>query len=646
MNTTETSPQRQIRGASKSSRRQSEPLLRNSFRAQARRQTLSPQKLVFRGEETFQNQEALSLHVNKPEIGHGGHDASGVVSAAEAEPEDKPSILDGPVGDIEALDNASKSSAEETLPTTRPAQSSPNEVLNIDMRQNPDIFGARPLPAAPSPILASGLLPSIVEDNGESEASIINTDDGRLEVQFKVTPKFASMVPDSQGSPAKSVTPSPKGIKAESPIMLNTSPTNDLHPYGDGKVADLGIFSEILGSDSPVQSIEGSPRTTSPPTAEVAVENTSDDEIISETPEKDNERRLGSVAQSPSPPLNLSFTAVNANQSKSESDTTKTAHPARSPEKTLVLESLEMQTHDYDSPGRDYMREFIRRSRPKRPSTTEAGSPVAPVVKRQPLGPKSPNTESPMKAKRKHENEKDRNESPLKKASSKPDAKKLRRYGMPLKKRTLSRDKREDDTDRIDVEDPAEVLAQLDEFDPENSAASRRSSRIKSQAVTAPLSKSAIPTPIKIGRSAGASLNSAVRSEQQDLTYQTRMNTRKNKGNAEYPAQFLARQPEEAMSDVDADAEDIEQALQDGSRKCVAWKSPLAAYQEEEQDMLKKKGTKTAKTVRTTGIVKPVTRAKTTADKERTARLAEHFGMVSNGTPAKPQRVTRSRMQV
>jgi hypothetical protein len=88
-----------------------------------------------------------------------------------------------------------------------------------------------------------------------------------------------------------------------------------------------------------------------------------------------------------------------------------------------------------------------------------------------------------------------------------------------------------------------------------------------------------------------------------------------------------------------------EQIASDGTRKCVAWKSPLAAYQEEEDDKLKKKGSKTTKTVRTSGIAKPVTRAKTTAEKERTARLAEHFGMVSNGTPAKPQRMTRSRMR-
>jgi hypothetical protein len=167
------------------------------------------------------------------------------------------------------------------------------------------------------------------------------------------------------------------------------------------------------------------------------------------------------------------------------------------------------------------MREFIRRSKPKRPLTTDAGSPVAPATKRQPLAPKSPNTESPLKAKRKFENEKERQESPLKMASTKPEAKKMRRYGMGLKKRNIIRDKKEDDSDRIDVESPADVLAAVDELDEVtegNSAASRRSSRIRKQAVTAPLSKSAIPTPIKIGRSTGTTLNSAVRSEQQDQT--------------------------------------------------------------------------------------------------------------------------------
>jgi hypothetical protein len=616
--------------------------MRNCLKTQARRQTISPRKLVFKSELTFQNQETSSLSPSKPGLKLTKPDTSG-----SPESSTKPASLDAPVLATPKLNVPLKQGSVESSESSESKKSGAGEVLNIDMRQNPDIFGTRASSLGPSPVLSTGPLPSIVEDGTESEASVMHTDNGRLEVQFKIAPRFASVVPDSQGSSAQQHEPST--VEAGEANSPSQSPIAQTSPERKpAAINGLGIFDDILGSDSPGSSTEASPEATSPAAKRKDTRQTSDDEVVSETPEKDGEALPTTRVQSPSPPLNLSFTAVNIPQGKSESNTPPlTIFKTRSPERTLVFEP-ESKTDDYDSPGRDYMREFIRRSKPKRPLTTDAGSPVAPATKRQPLAPKSPNTESPLKAKRKFENEKERQESPLKMASTKPEAKKMRRYGMGLKKRNIIRDKKEDDSDRIDVESPADVLAAVDELDEVtegNSAASRRSSRIRKQAVTAPLSKSAIPTPIKIGRSTGTTLNSAVRSEQQDLTYQTRMNTRKNKGHAEYPAQWLARQSEGAHSDSEADMVNSEQIASDGTRKCVAWKSPLAAYQEEEDDKLKKKGSKTTKTVRTSGIAKPVTRAKTTAEKERTARLAEHFGMVSNGTPAKPQRMTRSRMR-
>ncbi|KAL3962494.1 hypothetical protein ACCO45_004017 [Purpureocillium lilacinum] len=79
-------------------------------------------------------------------------------------------------------------------------------------------------------------------------------------------------------------------------------------------------------------------------------------------------------------------------------------------------ESQQTKRLEFDSPGRDYMRDFIMRSKPKRLSTTETGSPIAPPSKRQPLVAKSPNMESPQKAKRKaDEDELAQGPTPLKK---------------------------------------------------------------------------------------------------------------------------------------------------------------------------------------------------------------------------------------
>lgn len=580
-------------GLKKGSRRQSEPLVRNCLKSQSRRQTMSPQKLVFQAEQTFTGSDGLFSPVKK------SAPPKTPASTKLAAPA-MGSLLQG------------RPSLEKASPATT------NEVMNIDMRQNPDIFGTKAMSLSLSPVMGAAL-PSITESCSEVEET-----EETAGPQFSPSIDVQSKKIDIINAEEISETQSPV---FESPVKSSLG---------------LGIF-EHLPADAPVISIE------EPESVEAETE------IIKESPVESAAALTAQKEQlSPSPTLNLSFTPVNSRSPQSVASTNQQEIIPESPltVTTGIVEAVTEQSHDYDSPGRDYMREFIRRSRPKRPSTTEAGSPVGLTAKRQPLGEKSPNTESPSKSKRKLEKGHDHHESPLKKVSS-ASPKKLKRYGKSSAKRPTTNDVDEEETQTLDVKSAADsVHAADDEEDNDemDGEASRRSSRLRNQA-RAPAVKSAIPTPIKIGRNSGPTLNSAVRSEQQDLTNQTRMNTRKNKGNSEYPAQFLARQSEEAQTE--SEPEQRECSSEKEGRKCVNWSNPLAMYQESPQETEKEKDkpkkaktTTKPKSVQMSGIAKPVTRAKTTADKERTARLAEHFGMVSNGTPAKPQRSMRSRMRI
>ncbi|KAJ3486014.1 hypothetical protein NLG97_g6695 [Lecanicillium saksenae] len=579
----------------KGSRRQSEPLVRNCLKTQNRRQTISPTKLVFQSDATTTaGSDGLFSPVKKaaqPKTSPIGIKASAPV-------------LPRPQKTRESL---------ESKVSPAPRQNS-NEVVNIDMRQNPDIFGTKAISLSLSPVLGAAL-PSIAEVEAAEEPT-------------------AQLFSPSVDVKSRKETEHPIA-----PAVSKETTTKEAASSPETSIGGLGIFDSLPAASLPLVSIEDAD-------AEPVIKPSPSPITSASCSAAQKQQKL-----SPSPTLNLSFTPVNIRSPTAvEAGVQQEESIPESPPTitTEIVDTVTAQSHDYDSPGRDYMREFIRRSRPKRPSTTEAGSPVGPTVKRQPLGEKSPNTESPSKTKRKLEKEHDQQESPLKKSNTSP--KKMRRYGKPSTKKAPTTENEEERTESLDVKVVTESAANAhdEEDNAEMDASSRRSSRLRNQ-TQVPSVKSAIPTPIKIGRNSGPTLNSAVRSEQQDLTNQTRSNTRKNKGDSEYPAQFLAKQAELAKSE--SEIVERESSSDREGRKTVNWSNPLAMYQEDPQDKEKDnkpKKTKLAKpkTVQMSGIAKPVTRAKTTADKERTARLAEHFGMVSNGTPAKPQRSTRSRMRI
>ncbi|KAH7148303.1 hypothetical protein EDB81DRAFT_459374 [Dactylonectria macrodidyma] len=431
--------------------------------------------------------------------------------------------------------------------------------------------------------------------------------------------------------------------------------------------ASTPLFANLTASAKPTSPLEPTPTTeraratpskspvASTPTPAVAASVASITPIPAHDTMSSGPQTHGTPTVAPTP--TNSFTPVNKTtprvQVTAPSVTTSVTPENTTPAKVTPVAkspapppSARQETFD-DSPGRDYMRDFIKRSR--QATTTETGSPIAPPAKRQPLVAKSPNSGSAQK-KRKLEKDDD-NSSPLKqqeateksKEPKEPVAKRARR----TIKSTKSTKQKASPTKEIVHDTPAVLETAAEQTEEANDQdelahegpATRRSTRLQTVASLGP--KSSIPTAIKLNHRSGAGrggavLNSTVRSEQQELTAQTRLNTKKNKGAAEYPAQVLARVAE-AMQSEDSDNSSDAPSNSSKGRKTVVWNEPLEQVPEKP-----KKGRSAAKAKATqgkTGIAKP----KTTAQTKRTTKLAENLGMVSNGTPARPTRMTRSR---
>lgn len=576
---------------------------------------MSPHKLAFNGEQLFE-QKPMSNMLSSPRA---------VEDVTETH--DTADKLSGNAIDPVAQSSVKKSSPVKKQTPTLANKFTTKEVVNIDMHDNPDIFGTKPVPRPITTVHEE--LPSIVEDDEDNDgASVVSVtkDGGRLEAHFKVPSGIASEVPESQGTEEDD-----EPQVTEPPVVS---------PQEDKPSHDL---------DSMVDHLLSSPDTPHPEKLDancdslgIMLEKAADcwDADVDDTENTPHKQLWRDIQQYPASPVRLKLVVDKVDAA--------TGHQGQSDR--LAAQAAAEADYDYDSPGRDYMREFIKRSKPKpkRPSTTETGSPVPVVAKRQPLGVKSPNT-SPDKTKNKRKSEKENN-SPVK--SFEPEAKKSRRDKPKQRKVMLESEKPTAENqlgaaaaiDTIDAIEAAEEQEDDAKFDHESS---RRSSRLRSQEKPAGV-KSSIPTPIKIGRAGSRGSLNSVRNEQQDLTNQTRMNTRKNKGSAEYPADMLDRLARQIAEEGELVVP--EQAAQKDGARSVAWKNPLVHVQEEKEETKaatkKAKGLPRPKTYGTSGIAKPTTRAKTTEQKERTARLAEHFGMVGNGTPAKPQRVTRSKAKV
>ncbi|PTB63161.1 hypothetical protein BBK36DRAFT_1127524 [Trichoderma citrinoviride] len=354
---------------------------------------------------------------------------------------------------------------------------------------------------------------------------------------------------------------------------------------------------------------------------------------------------VAAVHSAAAPTLSSSFTPVNQTS----------AHASSIDSSNRGTES-EAKVRNHDSPERDYLRDFIRRSRPRaRRQSTESGSPIAPA-QRLPLGARSPNMETQQKEKRKFDSsEGEENEF---QSTAEPPTKRVRSAPRSSpRKSTVPANSQSDDEDPLAKDTAAAQAKTVENADaPANAvepqeapaaaaAVSRRSTRLRNRPSAIP--KSSIPAPVKVGRGrppTGATLGS-VRTEQQDLVHQTRANTRRNKGNAEYPAQFLARRSEEdegGDGELAAGQQDEAEASTARRGKSVVWKEPLADFQEEEKP---KRGRGAAVAARaqpaSNRVSKPGPKPSAANQRQRSTRLAAGLGMAGNGTPA-PKRATRA----
>ncbi|EQK99954.1 hypothetical protein OCS_04336 [Ophiocordyceps sinensis CO18] len=235
-----------------------------------------------------------------------------------------------------------------------------------------------------------------------------------------------------------------------------------------------------------------------------------------------------------------------------------------------------VRARDHDSPGRDYMRDFISRSKPKRLSATETGSPIAFSAKRQPLGAKDPNTESPLMGRRKTQaGEQQQAQSPFKRGA----APMLNHQSFVV-----------DEDDEMEDGEPTksararENVATWHQSDEEmvDAPLARRSSRLLTLKRQMASKRSSTADPATVSKRSGSGRGHAPKAKsKRDASQQTRLNTRRNKGNAEYPAQLLGRQGLDEM-DVDAPARHPRKTTK--SSKCtksVRWNEPLRSLQDE-----------------------------------------------------------------
>ncbi|KAK2592639.1 hypothetical protein QQS21_009666 [Conoideocrella luteorostrata] len=438
----------------KTSRRKSEPLIRNCFKEQAaRRRSASPHHLVFQGDVTFNTPESAKKTVVR------GHTPDQLDSSEPTLSMMTPAISWGKMTGRKSGDGVQSTPIQSrALPL--------NGVYTVDMQQNPDIFRAPAKPSEPSPTAAVDILAGIAQGRCDDQAKVLVTEEnGRLVVRFKLPTEYAYKFPNSQGVDESRFTVTPSIISSSPRITFDSHQLN---------------------------------------TAE-------DIELAPTTPE---------------------------------------VKP------------------DDDSPGRDYMIAFIKRTSKKRLSTTESGSPIANPLKRTPLGVKSSNPTSPLK-------------SPLRSPLRSPLKSKRKAvsdspsFGTQTTKATepvLKKPRRADKPSSQKQDSDGTV----------NPLCTRRSTRLRSQK-HAPPSKSSIPTAIKLGARTGSGrgdLNSTTRSQQQDVSNQTRMNTRKNKGNAEYPAQVLAKYHEERLRESSDGSSEGSTESDKGRKRVVGWKTPLEVRQE------------------------------------------------------------------
>ncbi|KAF5571879.1 hypothetical protein FPANT_13474, partial [Fusarium pseudoanthophilum] len=367
-------------------------------------------------------------------------------------------------------------------PVTK-APTSSESVVNIDVRENPDIFGTQiSSPPAPTPIQN---LSRMADDACNGHAKVVVTEEnGRLFVRFKLSARYAHMFPASQGfNDSLSFSPS-VDISTPRPRPVNpTTQTPDLSSFGDVTSPSPSVMQTpkpqstesllktpdingvgVIDRSSPGEFdtpelpqhdntlVFGEPTTVDRPSS-IRRATRRQSEM---TPLKRATRNAMGISHGPATPKFSTPAADNGDhtlvmeETPAKRDDETPAQQVETPAAPPIQEveaapAANNGGQDLDSPGRDYLRAFISQNRRTTSSattkessttaaidtttltpaaeiipavtTTEAGSPIAPVAKRQPLGARSPNRGSPVKAKRKADCDTDE-ESPAKKLKS------------------------------------------------------------------------------------------------------------------------------------------------------------------------------------------------------------------------------------
>ncbi|KJK94617.1 hypothetical protein H633G_01551 [Metarhizium anisopliae BRIP 53284] len=626
----------------KITRRNSEPVTRSLVRTQiARRQTISPRKYDFTSEGVFVAQHEAASDGHNPVPMNLGRTPEKPASSEPASTMTTPAISWGKM--------TGRKSGDGVQSTPAPKRAGNKDGMRkIDVRRHPNIFRASGPSPVSSPPAINRLAEMAVECCAGQAKVMVTEENGRLVVRFKLPTEYAYLFPNNQGMDESRFTTTPSCISSSPRITFEEVNELALTNGQDSPQTEQAISPSSMHNEHTISAVSD---LASPPV--VTVEENQGPSITTPSPETK---------------LNTSFTPVNRSISHDEavSQTSPASahqepHAASSGSSTQHGSQPAQQNQYEDSPGRDYMRDFIKRTHRNRLSTTETGSPVAPAVRRAPLGIKSPNVESPQKGKRKADTENQDSDSSLK-TSIAPLPKKVRRASNPgPEKKSLPDPKGkapEVGTQNNDTkEKPISVTnggtttdKRSEEEQAETGTGYRRSTRLRGQqpGYTA---KSSIPTPINLrGRpNSGRAGFNRTRSEEKEISNKTRKNTLKNRGNAEYPAQVLARYQEKGLGEESGEASrDPEESTKGANgRKCVGWKTPLEAHQGEDAKKSRiatMKGKNIAK-ASGSGIAKP-TRTMTAQKQQRTAKVAATLGMSQNGTPAKPSRVTRSSTRV
>ncbi|KAF4445863.1 hypothetical protein F53441_10424 [Fusarium austroafricanum] len=754
MNTSvQASEPKRSKNVNQARRRQSEPLIRKYFESQARRRSSSPRKVRYQEEDIFRDDFCIASLFDtavaspvKPaavetqtatdettimdiDANTATQDATDINLAEPSTAADEPTVIETTAVEPTI---AETTNAEQTHDASPASTDNKNEqgVVNIDMRENPDIFGTHmssPPVSAPAPIFN---LSRMADDACDGHAKVVVTEEnGRLFVRFKLSAQFAHMFPPSQGfndtlsfspsaiastpRPASRLLPTPTPISRSVESLLETPQTTglgivdsdvnefntpELPEHHDNTLNFASPINHVVDQPLPMSSDvhDSSIQRNEPvvpssnyntPKFAASMENNADQTLpvswpdVQNTPAQENAHvavgpnhntpKFASMDDDADHTMPVSWPDVQATPTPTEQNNQIAADPNHNTpmsasmndiiDHTLPVSSpghdnptqendqivttsntapvADTRTEDYDSPGREYMREFIKRSRQSTATTTtttETVSPIAPAAKRQPLGARSPNRASPLK--RKHSDGAENDEaSPVKK--SKVEEKEPEVAKAVAKPRTKAR-RRKAELEITMTDLPASKSDEADTTAP----VTRRSSRLRGQDNTSGAPKSSLPTPIKIsragaGRNGGAKLPKA-RSEEEELVRKTRANTKKNMGNAELPAEVLVR----LASQVEDDSDGSRESEGSATGRRVGWNQPLTKVQGDEP----KKGRAAPKakgkaTQGEAGISKPKSTPKSTPKAKRVTKVAEDLGMVANGTPAKPQRVTRSR---